>query len=280
MSLPLPWITCAKSYAAREKLVTAFEKYYVARGYDTASHWVQGATKVSNRYGISDKDKSRLDISNSHAIISNTVPSAIWTIYHIFSDATIVDEIRAAMMPYLTITKNDGVVIYDIDLSQIRDVPILRSVLHEALRHYANGTGTRIVVEDTMLDNRYLLKKDTFVFMPNQSYHFDASAWGPTVDDFDARRFMNNRTPSGSFRAFGGGANLCPGRFFAMNTILAMSAMLALQYDMKPVAETWIHPGVDDSNMTLLVHPPKGKTLVNVMPREGWADGKWAFRVS
>ena len=157
MSLPLPWITCAKSYAAREKLVSAFEKYYVARGYDTASHWVQGATRVSNRYGISDKDKSRLDISNSHAIISNTVPSAIWTIYHIFSDATIVDEIRDAMMPYLTITKNDGVVIYDIDLSQIRDVPILRSVLHEALRHYANGRGTRIVVEDTMLDNRYLL---------------------------------------------------------------------------------------------------------------------------
>lgn len=91
---------------------------------------------------------------------------------------------------------------------------------------------------------------------------------------------MKNRAPTGSFRAFGGGANLCPGRFFAMNTMLAVSAMLALQYDIKPVAETWIHLGMDDSNIMLLVHPPKGKILVNVMPREGWADGKWAFTIS
>lgn len=164
------------------------------------------------------------------------------------------------------ITRNDGIARFDVDLSQIRDVPILTSVLHEALRHYANGTGTRIVVEDTMLDSRYLLKKDSFVFMPNQSYHFNASVWGPTVGDFDARRFMNNRAPSNSFRAFGRGANLCPGRFFAMNTIVAMSAMLALQYDIKPAAETWMHPGVDDSNMTLLVHPPKGKYWLMLRP--------------
>lgn len=280
MSLPFPSITCARSYAAREKLVAAFEKYYAARGCDTASHWVQGATRVSDSYGISDKDKSRLDISNSHAILANTIPTAIWTIYHIFSDATIVDEIRAAMMPFLTINENNGIVTYNIDISQIRNVPILRSVFSEALRHYANGTGTRIVVEDTMLDSRYLLKKDSFVFMPNRSYHFNASVWGSTVDEFDARRFVKSRAPNGSFRAFGGGVNLCPGRFFATTEILAMSAMLALRYDIKAVAGTWVHPGVDDSNVTQIVQPPKGKTLVEVTPRKGWLDGEWAFRIS
>ena len=279
MSLPYPSITCAKSYTAREKVATAFKKYYDAKGYDSASPWVQYSTKVSEKYGISDTDKARIDVSNSHAILANTTPTAFWTIYHIFSDASVVDEVRAAVMPFLTTKLKNGSVAYDIDISQIRDVPILKSVLSEAMRHYASGTGTRIVVEDTMLDNRYLLKKDSFVFLPNRSYHFSSSAWGSTVEGFDARRFMKSKTPRGSFRAFGGGANLCPGRFFAMSEILAMAAMLALRYDIKPVAGTWVHPGVDDSNMTLIVHPPKEKVLVEVVPREGWNGGEWSFTV-
>ena len=136
------------------------------------------------------------------------------------------------------------------------------------------------MVEDTMLDDRYLLKKDSFVFLSNRCYHSNPAVWGPTVDDFDARRFISFKPPSGSFRPFGGGANLCPGRFFAMNGILAMSAMLALRYDLKAVPAAWVHPGVDDSNMTLLVQPSKAKTLVTVAPREGWVGGEWAFKMS
>ena len=279
MSLPFPSVTCARSYTARGKVAAAFEEYYTAKGYSDASHWVQGATEVSNRYRISDKDKSRMDVSNSHAILANTAPTAFWTIYHIFSDASIVREVRTAVMPFLTTKKDNGTVTYHLDVSQIRDLPILRSVLSEALRHYANGTGTRIVVEDTLLDNRFLLKKGSFVFMPNRTYHFDPSAWGSAVENFDARRFMNSKTPRGSFRAFGGGANLCPGRFFAMTEILAMSAMLALRFDIKPQDETWVHPGIDDSNMTLIVQPPKEKILVDIMPREDWAIGRWVFTV-
>ena len=240
---------------------------------------MQGANQISDSYGISSKDKARLDVSNSHAILSNTTPAAFWTVYHIFSDTAVTAEVRAAIMPFLTTGDNNGTTTYEIDIQRIRDIPILRSILHEALRHYASGTGTRIVVEDTILDNRYLLKKDSFVFLPNRSYHFNGSVWGLTVNEFNAWRFAESKTPSGSFRAFGGGANLCPGRFFAMNTILAMSAMLALRYDINPVAGTWIHPGVDDSNMTLIVQPPKKKTFVEIVPRQGWIGGEWAFKV-
>ncbi|KAL8929676.1 MAG: hypothetical protein Q9172_000355 [Xanthocarpia lactea] len=277
LSFPFPSITCAKSYAAREKVFAAFAEYYSSRGCDTASHWVQGASKVSDGYQISDQDKARLDISNSHAVLANTLPAAFWTVYHIFSDTAVLKEVRAAVMPLLTIETNNGVVTYHFDFGRIRDVPILRSVMHEALRHYANGTGTRIVMEDTLLNGRYLLKKDSFIFMPNRSYHFDASVWGPTVDAFDARRFIKFKPPSASFRAFGGGVNTCPGRFFAMNEILAISALLALRVDIKPAAGAWIHPGIDDSNMTLAVQPPKLKTTVDFVSRAGWTDGEWKF---
>ncbi|KAL8638586.1 MAG: hypothetical protein Q9228_004276 [Teloschistes exilis] len=277
LSLPFPAITCAKSYAAREKVSAAFVDYYNSRGCDLASSWVQGAFKVSDGYQISNEDKARLDISNSHAILANTLPTAFWTVYHIFADATVLEEVRTAVMPLVTTKTTNGVVTHQFDFGRIRDVPILRSVMHEALRHYANGTGTRILMEDTLLNGRYLLKKNSFVFMPNRSYHFDASVWGPTVDAFDAQRFVNFKPPSASFRAFGGGVNTCPGRFFAMNEILAISALLVLRVDIKPVVEAWAHPGIDDSNMTLAVQPPKLKTLVNFSPRSGWTDGEWRF---
>ena len=141
------------------------------------------------------------------------------------------------------------------------------------------GTGTRIVVEDTILDNRYLLKKDSFVFTPSRSYHSDPAIWGPTIDDFDAHRLIDTKTPSGAFQPFGGGANLCPGRFFAIGGILAMSAKSALRYDMKPNSGTWVHPGVDGSDITLLVHPPKVKVMLTAAPRDGWKDDRWGFKI-
>jgi cytochrome P450 len=200
-------------------------------------------------------------------------------VYHVFADPEVLAEVRTAMIPLLTTTEKNGIKHHEVDISQIRELPILKSILHEALRHYASGTGTRVVVEDIILDNKYLLKKDTFVFMPNRSFHFNHSVWGEAVDEFDAHRFMKTKGYRGAFRAFGGGANLCPGRLFAMNSILAMCAMLAIRYDIKPVGRFWMHPGTDDSNMTLNVHPPKEKVEVEIVPRRGWTGAEWSFKV-
>lgn len=130
-----------------------------------------------------------------------------------------------------------------------------------------------------MLENRYMLKKDSFIFMPNKSYHFSASAWGPTVKEFDPHRFLTSKRPPGAFRGFGGGANLCPGRLFAMNEILAMCAMFALRFELRPKSGVWKHPVPDESNLALIVNPPKGKVWIDVVPREEWKGGSWSFKV-
>lgn len=180
-------------------------------------------------------------------------------------------------MPLVTEHELNGTMNRKINISQIRDIPIMKSVLHEALRHYGCGTGTRIVLEDTLLDNQYLLKKDSFVFMPNRSYHFSEEAWGPNVNEFQADRFIKSSGRPGAFRGFGGGINLCPGRFYAMNEILALCSMLALRYDFKPVGGKWTHPGVDESNLSLIVSPPKDKVLLQVIPRANSISGVWEF---
>lgn len=283
ISFPMPRITCAKAYVGRERFVTAFEKYYACHGPDTGSHFIQHVNRTSDDYKLSNSDRARFDTINGHAMLANTTPTAFWTMFHILCDQQILAEVRAAAMSILTIQKQNGKLIREIDISNIREMPILKSILHECLRHYASGTGARIVVEDTLLDDRYLLKKGSFIFMPNQSYHFDPSAWGPTVNEFDAHRFIKSQDQKphhpGAFRGFGGGANLCPGRFFAMNEILSLCAMVALQYDITPVTGAWSHPGADDSNMSLIAHPPKQKVWVHVAPRRDWSDGSWRFKI-
>lgn len=276
----MPSVTCAKAYAGRERFVAAFERYFANGGPDTASHLVQARSKASEGYGLSMNDKARFEVVQGHAILANTTPTAFWTLYHVFSNPAILEEVREQVLTLLTVEKQNNTTTRTINVSKIREVALLDSILHESLRHYGSGTGSRIVLEDTMLDEKYLLKKSSFVFMPNHSYHFDRSSWGPTVNDFDAHRFMNAKShPSGTFRGFGGGVNLCPGRFFAMSEILSMCAMFALRYDITPISGDWVHPGTDSSNMSLIVHPPKQKVEVKFAVRKGWEGGSWAFRI-
>jgi len=233
-------------------------------------------------------DKARLDAVGGHAILANTLPTAFWTLYHILSDPAILQEVRDAVEPLLSSNKSaDGSWKHEIDISKIREVPILKSVLYEALRYYGSGTGTRMVVEDTLLDKQYMLKKGAFVFMPNRLYHFNSNAWGGDVDAFNAHRFSTGKPSgerAGAFRGFGGGANLCPGRLFAMNEILAFCAMMVLRFDVRPSAvgkagRKWLHPGADGSNMSLLVNPPTRKLSVDVVERQGREAGAWSFRL-
>ena len=202
----MPSITCAKAYNGREKVVAAFEKYYANNGPASASHYVKAQAKTSDGHGLSINDRARFDAVKGHAILANTTPTAFWTLYHVFSDPAILEEVRAQVKPLLRSESEEqnGTVSHTIDISKIREVPILHSILQESLRHYASGTGSRIVLEDTMLDDRYLLQKDSFIFMPNHSYHFDETSWGPTVRDFDALRFLKTKSHhSGAFRGFG-----------------------------------------------------------------------------
>lgn len=277
---PAPKLTCAKVYSGRETLVTAFEKYIVDGGPINASHLVQAEKKVFEQRDTSINDRARFGLVQAHGLLANTTPTAFWTLYHIYSHPVFLTEVREQVSPLLTTKKENGITTYTIDVENIREVTLLHSVLYESLRYYSSGTGVLKVLEDTMLDEKYLLRGNSLIFLPRHVFHFDRSSWGSTVNDFDPRRFVNLKSyPSAAFRGFGGGANVCPGRLFAMSEILSMCAMFALRYDMMPVSGKWIHPGVNNQYMATLIHPPKRRCEVKIVERKGWEGGVWAFRV-
>lgn len=53
-----------------------------------------------------------------------------------------------------------------------------------------------------------------------------------------------------------------------MNEILAMCAMFAVRVELKPKGGSWKHPRLDESNVSLIVNPPKEKVFVDVVQRK------------
>lgn len=233
----------------------------------------RGRYKMTSDHGLSAKDVARFESVQGITILSNTIPSAFWTIYHVFSRPAILQSIRDEAFLHLTVEDIQGTSVHTLDVTKVRETPVFLSAMQEATRHQSFGAGTRMVMEDVLLDNRYLLKKGSFLIMPNNVMHFDESAWGPTVNDFDAQRFMKKKSSakihSAAFRTFGGGANLCPGRFFATTEILSLLAMLALRYEITPVSGEWVAPKLDFANMSSIVTPPKTRIPVTSSPRKG-----------
>jgi cytochrome P450 len=223
---------------------------------------------------------------NGFGILINTVPTAFWSIYHLFSDPKLLESVREAALPLLSTTTTEaGSKIYTIDIREIREMPLLVSIINESLRYHSTGAAPRMVMEDFTL-NTYILKKNSVIMVPNHEIHFHKETWGQAVDRFDPLRFTRARSddieikkpPVGAFRGFGSGVNMCPGKNFATLEILSVMVMMALRFDITPVSGTWRYPGDDGSNMSPVITSPKQPVPVKIIPRAGFEGVTWTFR--
>jgi cytochrome P450 len=219
----------------------------------------------------------------------NTIPTAFWMIYYIFSDPCILEALRADISTILNTTSNlDSAALRILDITMIKQkCSLLSSIFQETLRHRSLGSLTREELKDTVLADRFLLKKGAIVQIPSLVIHPDSNIWGPTAMDFDIRRFFkqptkvlrDQRQHSGAFRAFGGGTTLCPGRHFASIEIISLVAMLVMRYDMSPVSGEWRMPPQNASNLAAAIMCPGRDVDVDITPRKGYEDGHWAFQL-
>lgn len=86
-----------------------------------------------------------------------------------------------------------------------------------------------------------MCRGSTFL-IPSTVQHSSPTAWSQNVDEFYHKRFIKEpRTKHNpvAFRAFGGGATLCPGRHFASTEILAFASIILLRFNIKPVTGSW-----------------------------------------
>ncbi|KAF2119897.1 putative 25-hydroxycholesterol 7-alpha-hydroxylase, partial [Lophiotrema nucula] len=270
----LPSILAKESIQAREKIVKAFMDYFGTGSHEQGSALVRARFQHSAGYNVSIEDTARFELGGAVAILTNTIPSAFWVLWHIVSDAAALEECRSELYRLCKI-QDDTVII---DITEVKtSCPMLLSTLQEVLRVHGTGTSVRIVQEDHLLNDKYLLKKGGTLMIPGPVQHSAKSVYGESVNEFNHKRFVRTsgkRLNPVGFRGFGGGSTLCPGRHFASTEIIAFVALMVLRFDVKPKSGTWVRPTTDKAGMQATVPPPDVDIEVEVTLREGELSGK------
>ncbi|KAI0382382.1 cytochrome P450 [Hypomontagnella monticulosa] len=239
----MPQVLAREGYAAREYMVKVWEQYFEQASYEQGSELIKTRVKINDDFGIPLKETARIELGGSQAILSNTLPGTFWMIYHIFSNPAVLKDVKAEL--YRGVREEGDVC--TIDLSYVKSsCPILLSTFKEMMRVNSTGSATRIVMEDHLLNGKYLLKKGSTIMIPAMVQHTDRSIWGDNAQEFNHMRFVRQpggkRTNPVAFRGFGGGTTLCPGRHFASTEILMFSALVVLRFELHPVDGKWTKP--------------------------------------
>lgn len=297
----VPSVSARKGIQARTLMTTAFLKYFQSGALATGSVFAQNRYASAAKHKVPLTDIARFEVVNLIGTLTSTIRTVTWMLYHIYSDPEALRDCREEISKVVSASQaaEGKPFLRTLDITAIKsNCPILGSTFQEVLRHHALGTSVRQVMHDTLLENRYLLKKDCMILMPSVVVHSDPNLWGPTVDDFNHRRFLKSSSlpssngivpnkqqhkppPPSAFRAFGGGTTLCPGRHFATTVTMAVTTMFVMRYEMRPVRNGGRWPQVTGfkTNAVAAVEQPDQKMEVEIKARKGFEGGDWAFRM-
>ena len=197
----LPAVTARKGLAGRAIVGKAFEQYFRADGHNHASVLMKNRYETSAKYGASVEEIARFEVGGAIAILVNTAPALFWMLLLAYSHPGLVGELRKEIGGKMTEQTINGDMIRSLDITSLKQsCPLLTSTFQEVLRYRSMGTSVRQVMEDTVLDGRWLLKKDCTIQMPSRIIHEDKFTWDSDVECFNPRRFMKDepwRTQSG-----------------------------------------------------------------------------------
>ncbi|KAB8202121.1 cytochrome P450 [Aspergillus parasiticus] len=279
------WCSDALTVASREQLVQAFIQFYEADGHLSASSLAYSRWKAQQEAGASLEDIARLEILTGIGILSNTVPSCFWLLFDILSRPellrTIQDEINQNALSI------DSTGTHALDLADIRGkCPTLLSSFQETLRTRSNSGQVRVIYQDTLLNDHWLLKAGSTLLIPAPSINKHNSTWGSDSGDFDSQRFTtiahptDKKSKASGFLSFGLSPHICAGRHFATGEILALVALLIVRYDIRPSQGSWIEPKTNAKAVAASLPPAAEKFMVTAVARPEYQGVEWRTTVT
>ena len=278
----MPWLVARKAYKARQRLIDAMNRYFASNWRDDASELIKARYDAFQTVNMPVDAIARYEMGNSVAIMINTAPAIFWVLNYIYLDSALLEELRAEIAASVLITtdKQAGTKTHHLNIGRLQEeCELLMSTYQEVLRLQTDNVSARWVVKDTMINNQYLLRKDSVVQIPGAVIHQDPDIWGPDVKEFNPRRFLKGaeKHHPGAFRVFGGGTTLCPGRSFATAELISFVAMFITRFDLYPVNYGWRKLLAAKSNIVDSIPSPTADIDVRVKLRKGFEKDEWAF---
>jgi cytochrome P450 len=176
-----------------------------------------------------------------HRINTNAQKSAFWLLAHVLSQpslaAAICKEVAGAISYPRTDPTTSSETIIDYQYL-LESCPHLNSVFYEILRVTSTSANVREVLTPVQLGGK-TIPKGAKVFIPHRQLLLDEEGFGPTANQMDPDRFLNDKSleRNGFYRPFGGGSTLCSGRFIARREVLAFVAIVFSRYDIRVVKQ-------------------------------------------
>lgn len=278
-----PYITAPGPFKARKRLHKAFREF-CEDGSAASKEASEVIRQLNNVAGKHDRGADYLTyyfFAFFSAFILNTVPTAFWTIGRIVENRVLLVGIRAELSEVIGPMQSPtaGKPTLTVDASVIRErCPLLMSAFNEVLRYVGSSLSTLVVHEDIWIDDdRYLLRKGSWVQIPATAVHADPEIWGQDAARFNPERFLKPfKVHPAASRTFGGGSTLCPGRHLATDEILALTAMLLYTFDVDYAADTHLPPR-DEVNM-LPIMKPLNDIVLRLSRRQEIGNVSWAFQ--
>ncbi|TTH99985.1 Cholesterol 7-alpha-monooxygenase [Bagarius yarrelli] len=223
---------------------------------------------------FNELSKARTHVAILWASQANTLPATFWTLFYLIRCPAAMnaatEEVRNVFKgsnqkvdpknPQLVLTRE-----------QLDNMPVLDSIIKEAMRLSSASLNVRVAKEDFLLhlDNMesYRIRKDDVIALYPQMLHFDPEIYeDPLTYKYD--RFLDEKGQEKTcffrggrrlryyYMPFGSGVTKCPGRFFAVHEIKQFLALVLSYFQMELLDSEVKVPPLDQSRAGLGILQP------------------------
>ncbi|KAH6954504.1 cytochrome P450 [Fusarium avenaceum] len=257
-----PKILSKTAHDAKDSCIHALTKYFelsTEKRLDAAP-FVLRSEEEMRKHGISSRDIAAVLFKLYWAINGNPSILAFWLLAQTLYTPGLKEELKAEVVPAF---KNG--IHNQPDVEYLKDCPKMNATFYETMRIHGGASTFRRVVQDTTIAG-FEFKAGSDVMMPYRQLHLNEEYWGEEPTRFDMNKFLENPKLSNArtYKPFGGGATLCPGRLLAQQTALTYLAILLTRYDVEVVGgcKSQAFPEMDDKVPTLgIISPVPGQDL-------------------
>ncbi|EED20043.1 cytochrome P450, putative [Talaromyces stipitatus ATCC 10500] len=222
----LPGFLSKDMLEAKRDLVDTFVTYFEMdrTERDCGNLFVNSVEDTLREAGMGNEEIGRIFFLHSWAILGNMYKTAFWIIAHLVYNPSLLEAIRIEVTP--AITKGE------VDHQYLsKDCILLDSLYADVLRATMSSPMVRDITETTTIGGKKL-RKGNRIMVSYRQLHLNTDVWGPTPELVQPDRFLRDKSlkTNNSYRPWGGGSTLCPGRFFAKKTIFTFISVLLVRY--------------------------------------------------
>nr|XP_060631343.1 cytochrome P450 7A1 [Anolis sagrei ordinatus] len=222
---------------------------------------------------FNDKEKAKTHLAVLWASQANTIPATFWTVFHLLRNPKALEAATEEVKRTLqNVSGNIGSNRNPIPLNrkQLDDMPVLDSIIKEAIRLSSASMTVRVAKEDFTLQlcsSSYNIRKDDIVALYPQLLHFDPEIYSDPMT-FKYDRYLNENGEEKTvfyrnghrlkyyYMPFGTGLAKCPGRLFAVHEIKQFLTLLLSYFEVELTDSNVACPSLDQSRAGLGILQP------------------------